>query len=113
MQLLMIIDASSMPTGGEDHYDESSGSGNDSYNSYENHSLPASEMSCLCNDTNLMVKRNFLLKWLNIAEHHSISKLSVAAHKLKILTEYLQVSIFVVVKFHNYTCNMYSMLLDV
>lgn len=90
--LFMVIDVSSMSTDKVYHYDEDYGSGNDSYSGYGNHTFSSEMIDCQCNDTNLMtVDKKFLLKWLSIAEPYSISKLSTAAHKLKVVTEYLQV----------------------
>ena len=78
-----------MPTDDIYNYDENSGSG---ISEYDNDTLLPEMIGCQCNDTNLMmVERNFLLKWISIAEPHSISKLSTAAHKLKVATDYLEV----------------------
>lgn len=91
---LVMANSSSLPS--EKAYDtdrEGLGSGKDSCMSYTS---TASEMVCCqCNNTNLMVGRTFLLQWLNIAEDHSISKLSIAAHNLKIDTDHLQVGIYI------------------
>ena len=93
LQFVAAINSSSLPSEAACDIDyESSGSGNDSCIGYKEHTPTASEMvHCQCNNTYLMVDRNFLLKWLDIAEDHSISKLSIAAHNLKIDTDYLQV----------------------
>ena len=40
----------------------------------------------------LMLNKKFLLMWLNFAEHHSVSKLSLVVHKLKVATDHLEVS---------------------
>jgi len=82
----MFTNVSSMPI--DEAYNETSGSGNE----YENYTLSTSQMiNCQCNDTDMIVGRNFLLKWLNNTEH-SIGTLSKAAHKLKVATDYLQVN---------------------
>ena len=68
---------------------------NESFANENNSNLTGIEMThCQCSRTDLMVEGEILLKWLNVAENHSISKLSTAAHNLKIATEYLQVNIF-------------------
>ena len=87
---LMVISISSMAADEVYDYDETSGSGNYSYREYDNNTLSS---ECQCNDINLMiVKRKFLLEWINIGKPHSISKLSIAAHDLKVATDYLEVS---------------------
>ena len=96
LQLIIVTNVLSMPTD-EAHYfdDETSGSGND----YENYTSSTSQMiDCLCNDTNVMVDKKFLVKWLRQNGQHSISKLSVASNKLKDDTEYLQVCVTFLVR---------------
>ena len=82
----MVTGVSSMPTDeGYDH-DENSGSGNDDY-------VESQMTDCQCNDANLtMLNKKFLLMWLNFAEHHDMSKLSLVVHKLKLVTDHLEVS---------------------
>lgn len=89
MQLFMVTTASSVPTDTATNLDdENSGSGSD----FENHTVVTSQMSdCQCNSTILMVDKNFLREWLKKDNQHSISKLYLAANKLKDDTEYLQV----------------------
>lgn len=85
----MITDVSSLPTDNV-HYvnEEISGSGN----GHDNKTLPGSKrIECQCNDTNLMVNKSFLVKWLRKDSQYSISKLTVAANQLKDDTQYLQV----------------------
>ena len=89
---LMVTNVSSIPTDLAGHfYDENSGSGND----YENYTSSTSQMiDCVseCNDTDFMVDKSFLVKWLRLDSQHSISKLSVAANNLIDNTQYLPVS---------------------
>ena len=82
----MVTGVSSMPTDeGYDH-DENSGSGNDDY-------VESQMTDCQCNDANLtMLNKKFPLMWLNFAEHHDMSKLSLVVHKLKVVTDHLEVS---------------------
>lgn len=95
LQLLLVNSVLSMSTEEAYDYDDSLGSGNISYANHTPEMTP-----CQCNHTNLMVNRKFLLRWLNVAKDHSISKLSTAAHILKIDTEYLQVSSIVHIIMH-------------
>ena len=91
LQLLMVISVSSMPADEACNYDETSGSGNYSYRECDNNTLSS---ECQCDDKNLMmatVQRRFLLEWINIVKPHSISKLSIVAHELKVATDYLEV----------------------
>ena len=91
LQLLMVTNVLSMPIDKTHQFDDkTSGNGND----YENYTLSTSQViDCQCNDTVSVVEKNFLVKWQRQGSQHSISKLSVAANKLKDDTEYLQVCV--------------------
>ena len=87
----MVISFSLMAADETYDYNETSGSGNYSYSEYDNNTLSS---ECQCNDINLMiVERKILLERINIVKPHSISKLSTAAHDLKVATDYLEVSV--------------------
>lgn len=86
--LLMITSSVSLMLTGEGYdHDGNSGSGNDSC-------VEAELIDCQCNATNLTLNKRFLLTWLNFAEHHSISKMMIEVHKLKDVTNNLEVSEF-------------------
>ena len=94
----MVISVSSMPADAAYNYNKTSRSGNYSYSECDNNTLSS---ECQCDDSNLMMataQRSFLLEWINIVKPHSISKLSIVAHELKVATDYLEVSEITIAK---------------
>ena len=103
LHFLMVTNVSSMPTDLVDYFDDENPGRSDDYN------FSTSQMiACVseCNDTDFLIDKNFLVKWLRLDSQHSISKLSVAANNLKDNTQYLPVS-----ETSATDCNMYMIII--